>query len=53
MNSRWHLIISNLKSSIRIISAIFSIVYFNWLIIAYGFIIAEILGIIEEIGDKR
>lgn len=53
MNSAWHLYISVAKSIIRIVSCIVSLVdgRFEWF--AIGFVLAELLGILEEIGDKR
>lgn len=53
MNSKAHLYISLLKSVIRIGSAFVTILTNDIKIIAIGFIIAEIGGILEEIFDKR
>lgn len=53
MNSLWHLIISLIKSAIRIISGILSVKLQSLEILAIGLILAEILGIIEELKDER
>lgn len=53
MNSKGHLFISILKSGIRIISAGVAIASLNIMILASGILIAEILGIAEELVDKR
>lgn len=53
INSKWHFFISLIKSIIRIISCIGALNYNNWHYIPVGFGMAEILGIAEEILDKR
>lgn len=53
MNSLGHLLISIGKSIIRMGSCIWTIVSGTVLPIAIGFLIAEILGILEELVDKR
>ncbi len=53
MNSRWHLYISLIKSTIRILACIVSIMTKNFTILAIGFGLAEGLGILEEIKDER
>lgn len=53
MNSRWHLYLSFFKSGIRIVGCIFSIVFNQWILLAIGLGVAEILGILEEIKDER
>ena len=53
MNSKWHLYISLAKSIIRILSGIIAMGANQWLYIALGFTIAEILGVLEEVGDNR
>lgn len=53
MKSKWHLIISVLKSAIRILSCVYLIVTGSVLAFAVGFLIAEVLGILEEIKDER
>ena len=53
MNSKGHLFISIAKSGIRIISAGFAIFTKNITVLASGILIAEILGIVEELVDKR
>lgn len=52
MNSKWHLYISLIKSWIRIIGCVVGIKWgFGWL--AIMFLVAEVLGIVEEVGDNR
>ena len=53
MNSLGHLLISIGKSIIRIGSCIWSICTGAVLPIAIGFLVAEVLGILEELVDKR
>lgn len=53
MNSRWHLYLSIAKSGLRIGSCVFAIVYSDWWVLCIGLGLAEILGILEEIGDDR
>lgn len=55
MNSKGHLTISILKSAVRIISGSIAMAYGNttFIILGGGLVIAEILGIIEELVDKR
>ena len=52
MGSKGHLIISLIKSVIRMIAAGFLLPTPYW-IVGAGFIIAEVLGILEELVDKR
>jgi hypothetical protein len=53
MNSKWHLFISFIKSLIRIVAIGVSLIYSQWSFLAIGLGVAEVLGILEEIGDKR
>ena len=53
MNSIGHLTISVLKSSIRILACIWCIQYGGVAELAIGFLAAEVLGIVEEMVDKR
>jgi hypothetical protein len=53
MNSKWHMYISFIKSFVRIAGCGLSIIFSNWLILAIGLGLAELLGVLEEIGDKR
>ena len=53
MNSKGHLFISIAKSGIRIISAAVAIFTKNITVLASGILIAEVLGIAEELVDKR
>lgn len=53
MNSKGHLVISAVKSSVRIISCACSLAKHSFKILAVGFLVAELLGIIEELVDNR
>lgn len=53
MNSKGHLLTSLLKSCIRIISCIIAYKYSALNVLALGFLLAEIVGIAEELVDKR
>jgi len=53
MNSFGHLIVSISKSILRIGSCVFAYGMNNVKYLAIGFLVAEILGIIEELVDKR
>jgi hypothetical protein len=53
MNSKWHLYISIIKSVIRILSCIISVIVGKFEYLAIGLGIAEGLGILEELKDKR
>ena len=53
MNSKWHLYTSILKSIIRIVGAGIAIIFSQWIILAASLIMAEILGVLEEIKDER
>ena len=53
VNSKGHLYISLAKSIIRIGSAILSLVFGRFEILAIGFTVAEVGGILEEVFDKR
>lgn len=53
MNSKWHLYISFIKSFVRIASCGASLVLQSLSILAAGMLIAELLGVLEEVGDKR
>lgn len=56
MNSKGHLICSLLKSLLRILGTISVIVRadnVSLLILGWTFFLAEILGIVEEVVDKR
>ena len=53
MNSKGHLLISLAKSAIRLISGVISIITVSVLPLAVGVVTAEILGIAEELVDKR
>lgn len=52
MNSKWHLYISLIKSMMRIIGCVFGL---NGSLkgISLMFLIAEGLGVLEEVGDER
>lgn len=53
MNSTGHLLISIAKSGLRIASCIVSLMHGNVWPLAAGFLAAEVLGIAEELVDKR
>ena len=53
MNSKGHFLISMAKSGIRIFGSIFAIKKRNISILAGSMLVAEILGIAEELVDKR
>ena len=53
MNSKGHLIISLVKSSIRVIGAMITLTTDSVITVAIGIIIAEIGGVLEELVDKR
>lgn len=53
MNSKGHLFISVAKSALRLISSGIVIFTGNITTLAIGFFFAELLGIAEELVDKR
>jgi len=53
MNSRWHLYISFAKSAIRLGGCVLSLVAGQWSVLAVALALAEVLGVIEELGDER
>lgn len=53
MNSKGHLYVSIAKSILRILGCVLSIVKARLDFICILFLLAEILGILEEIVDKR
>ena len=53
MNSKGHLYISLVKSFIRITGSLLSLVFKDFKILAVSFCLAEVLGIFEEVFDKR
>ncbi len=53
MNSLGHFLISLVKSLLRIGACVWTGLTGNIVVLAVGFGIAEILGILEEIVDKR
>ena len=53
MNSKGHLYISLGKSFLRIVSAIATVITKDVLWVALGVGVAEVLGIAEELVDKR
>lgn len=53
MNSKGHLYVSLAKSVMRIGACIWSIAAGNVMPVAIGFLGAEVLGIAEELLDKR
>ncbi len=53
MNSLGHLLVSVTKSLLRIASCVVAFRTGNVKYLALGFLIAELLGIAEELVDKR
>ena len=53
MNSRGHLLLSIVKSCVRISGCVIAIATYNWIWIAGLFGAAELLGIAEELVDNR
>jgi hypothetical protein len=53
MNSKWHLYISIVKSVIRILACVVSVIAGKFEYLAIGLGIAEGLGILEELKDNR
>lgn len=53
MNSKFHLYVSIIKSVIRIAGCVFALFFSNVIILAGFFLLAELLGIGEELGDER
>jgi len=53
MNSTGHLLISIAKSFLRISSCVWCIASGSIVVLAVGLLAAEILGIVEELVDKR
>lgn len=53
MNSKGHLILSLLKSLLRCSGCIASLLSGDPLYMAFSFLGAEILGILEELVDRR
>lgn len=45
MNSKWHLNISFIKSGVRIVACGGSLILGQWILLAIGLLLAEILGI--------
>lgn len=53
MNSKGHLTISLAKSGLRLLSIFLSAVSGRIWNLYIGFFVAELLGILEELADKR
>lgn len=53
MNSKAHLAISLIKSAIRVIGCCLTICKGSLVILAGSFLLAECLGVLEELADKR
>lgn len=53
MNSKGHLTISIIKFATRIVSCLLAVIFGNTNIALTGIVLAEVLGILEEIVDKR
>lgn len=53
MNSKWHLYVSIFKSFIRMFGCVLALVLNSWAVIAVFFLVAEMLGVLEELKDER
>ena len=53
MNSKWHFYTSLIKSLIRAAGCLLAVLSKRWEVMAISFLIAEILGVLEEIKDER
>jgi hypothetical protein len=53
MNSKSHFWISSLKSLIRILVCILALKTNDIKVLAIGFLLAEVLGVLEELFDNR
>lgn len=53
MNSKGHLIISLLKSAVRVLGGVVALVTKSVIPLAIGVMVAEIGGVAEELVDKR
>ena len=53
MNSKGHLIISFVKSFVRVVGSIITLTTNSVIPLAIGVMVAEIGGILEELVDKR
>lgn len=51
MNDNGHFVVSILKSILRLVGCFVALTYLDWGIMLFA--IAELLGIVEEIVDKR
>lgn len=53
MNSLGHFLVSLGKSILRIGACVWTAITADVVILAVGFVLAEVLGIVEELVDKR
>lgn len=53
MNSLGHFLVSLGKSILRIGACVWTAITVDVVILAIGFVLAEVLGIVEELVDKR
>lgn len=53
MKDKGHFITSIIKSGIRIASCVYLILTWNFIWFAFGFGVAELLGVVEELLDDR
>lgn len=53
MNSKGHLIISLVKSGVRVMGGIITLVTGSIIPLVVGVMVAEIGGVLEELVDKR
>ena len=53
MNSKGHLYVSITKSAIRIVAGVGAVMTGSIKVLAVGIVLAEILGVVEELVDFR
>ena len=53
MNSKWHLYVSIFKSFIRMFGCVLALVCNSWAVLAVFLLVAEMLGVLEELKDER
>lgn len=53
MNSKGHLFISLVKSAVRVVGGVITLVNGSIVPLAVGIIVAEIGGVLEELVDQR
>jgi predicted signal transduction protein with EAL and GGDEF domain len=53
MGSRGHLVVSLVKSTLRMLAGVIALIFNDWTLFVIGLVFAEFLGILEEILDNR